>query len=64
MGELVNPIYMLFPALERLPLPRNLRYRKAVQHMYGILESSLGLAVEAHVAKVLCRLDWNKDAKG
>ena len=64
MAELVNPIYLLFPALERLPLPRNIRYRKAVHHMYGMLESFLVGAVEAHVAKALCRLDWNKDVQG
>ena len=41
MAELMNPIYLLFPVLERLPLPRNLRYKAAVNHMYGVLEGFL-----------------------
>ncbi|CAK9106518.1 Cytochrome P450 4c21 (CYPIVC21) [Durusdinium trenchii] len=46
MAELMNPIYLLFPVLERLPLPRNLRYKAAVNHMYGVLEGAVYARIE------------------
>ena len=40
MAEMLNPLYLTFPVLERLPFPRNLRFRKAVDHMYKVLEGA------------------------
>lgn len=45
MSEMLNPLYLTFPVLERLPTPRNLRYKKAVNHMYTVLEGADGLCV-------------------
>lgn len=45
MQEMLNPLYLTFPVLERLPTPRNLRLKKAVNHMYSVLEGGDGLCV-------------------
>jgi len=41
MQEMLNPLYLTFPVLERLPTPRNIRYKKAVDHMFKVLEGCL-----------------------
>ena len=47
MQEMLNPVYLTFPVLERLPTPRNIRYKKAVDHMFKVLEG----AVESRIEK-------------
>ncbi|CAJ1348291.1 unnamed protein product, partial [Effrenium voratum] len=38
MKELMNPLYLTFPALERLPFPRNTAYKKGIDTMYSMIE--------------------------
>ncbi|CAJ1329030.1 unnamed protein product [Effrenium voratum] len=57
MQELMNPLYFTFPVLERLPLPRNIAYKKAIDHMYSVLDSAVQARrqqrVEQHAAGTL-----------
>ncbi|CAL1142347.1 unnamed protein product [Cladocopium goreaui] len=46
MAEMLNPLYLTFPVLERLPFPRNLRFRKAVDHMYKVLEGAVDARIQ------------------
>ena len=41
MKELMNPLYLTFPALERLPFPRNTAYKKGIDTMYSMIEGAL-----------------------
>ena len=41
MQEILNPLYLTFPVLERLPVARNRRYKEAVDHMVKVLEGFL-----------------------
>jgi len=57
MKELMNPLYLTFPALERLPFPRNTAYKKGIDTMYSMIEGSLKARrqqrVEQHAAGTL-----------
>jgi len=46
MKETINPLYLTFPSLERLPTRRNRRYRAGFQHMHGVLQSAVDARLE------------------
>eukprot|EP00928_Gymnodinium_smaydae_P086775 TRINITY_DN71205_c0_g1_i1.p1 TRINITY_DN71205_c0_g1~~TRINITY_DN71205_c0_g1_i1.p1 ORF type:complete len:482 (+),score=58.65 TRINITY_DN71205_c0_g1_i1:44-1447(+) len=46
MVEGLNPLYMTFPWLEKLPLSRNRKLKASVEHMYDVLKSAVDARIE------------------
>merc|ERR1712232_783449 len=40
MSQMMNPLYMVFPSLESIPFPRNVKYKDGLKHMREILQSA------------------------
>lgn len=52
MSEMVNPLYMVFPSLEQLPFPRNIKYREGIEHMRALLSEAVDVRLEERRRKL------------